>query len=100
MGTVVSPTITIGKTHVPIQNDFFVTRSMNSRRTIIRTLCIADPLEDGDVRAPDLLDEDVVERRGDDLELRHPETPGHRAQDRLRIGPGLQPDLGVRAVGV
>src|SRR5580765_4679581 len=93
----ISPPMSTGKTAVPIQNDFFVTRSRYSRRMIISMLCIADPFQDRRLSAADLLDEDVVERRGDELEFRDAEAPRDRPQDRLRVGARVEADLGVRA---
>src|SRR5262245_53836746 len=60
-----SPPKKTGRTTAPIQNDFFVTRSLYSRRSTIRMLCIADPLQDRRVDRADHLDEDVVQRGRD-----------------------------------
>src|SRR5262245_11378749 len=90
-----------GKIATPTQNDFLRTRSRYSRRITIRVLCtVVAPRVGGDgrLRRPlHLLDEDVVERRRDDLEPPDPEPADRRLEHALGIGAGLELDLGVLA---
>src|SRR6185436_3119496 len=86
-----SPSRRSGSSIVPSQNDRLRTRSRYSRRITIISLCLG--------RVPShLLDEDVVQRGLHDLEATH-RYPLHRgAQQRLGVGPVLQPDLPVSPV--
>src|SRR6266540_441923 len=74
------------------QNDFLRTRSTNSRRTttqILRT----------DSLRPHQIDEDLVQRRLLQLELRQPRARRHESlQDLLGIGAGRELQLGILAV--
>src|SRR5690242_12140303 len=95
-----SPTMSRGPRIVPTQNHLVRTRSTNSRRMIARTL------RTGHLRAgirarrvgADEIDEDLVQRRRDELELRQPRAGRHeRLEDLLGVGGGRELELGVLA---
>src|SRR5204863_7680544 len=95
-----SPTISRGPRIVPTQNHLVRTRSMNSRRMIARTL------RTGHLRAgvrprrvrPHEIDEDLVQRRRDEFELRESRARRHeRFEDLLRVRSGRELELGVLA---
>src|ERR1700685_2410174 len=86
----VTPTPSSGPMSVPITNPFVCTRVMYSRLMISQSLCMCG-----------FLDEDVVERRLEQLETAdlHPGID-RRTQDFLRVRAGFQFRLDARAEAV
>src|SRR5437773_11062793 len=78
------PTMSSGPRIVPTQNHLVRTRSMNSRRMIARTLRtghLRAGIRSRRVRAHEI-DEELVQPRRDELELREPRVRRHaRLQD-------------------
>src|SRR5277367_1894695 len=94
VGSTRNDAISSGVTKVESRNERVRTRSRYSRFAIIQTFLS----ENSVMLACDSFDEDLFERRVHHLEPQHAQLAHRSPQQLLRVGPGLQPQLGVIAV--
>src|SRR5512140_2834028 len=93
VGSTITPHISAGTSTVVIQKALVRTRSRYSRLMMTQTLCIAIILADH-------VDEDLLERWLDQLELRDARARREQLEQLLRVGAGRQLHLDVIAVVV